>query len=197
LQCNDAVEESAFPSRYINADLLRKKEPKMRTLLRSLILLGITLWVGGLLFFGAVVAPVAFGSVMPMVPDPSQGLRIAGTMVRISLLRLHDIGLVCGIILLALCIVERAAGITRRAIGPVLLLLAVMLGLTAYSQYSVIPRMDSLRLHAPNAIDNPASTDTARVDFNRLHQLSTRLEEIVLVCGLGLIVFYARPEEGR
>ena len=166
----------------------------MRTLVRSLILLGITVWVGGLLFFGAVVAPVAFGSLVPMVSDPAQGLHIAGTMVRDSLLRLHGIGLVCGLILLLLCIVERAARMTRRAIGPQLLLLAVMLGLTAYSQFSVIPRMDSLRIQAGDAIDNPASTDPAKVDFNRQHHLSTRLEEVVLLCGLGLIALYARPE---
>ena len=66
----------------------------MRTLLRSLILLALVVWVGGMLFFGAVLAPVVFGSVMPMVPDPALGLHVAGTMVRISLLRLHDIGLV-------------------------------------------------------------------------------------------------------
>lgn len=166
----------------------------MRTLVRSLILFGITIWVGGLLFFGAVVAPVAFGSIMPMVSDPSQGLHIAGTMVRDSLLRLHDIGLICGVILLLLFIVERAARMTRRTIGPQLVLLAVMLGLTAYSQFSVIPRMDSLRMQAGNTLDNPAATDPAKVDFNRLHNLSTRLEGVVLLCGLGLIVLYARPE---
>jgi hypothetical protein len=166
----------------------------MRTLVRSLILLGLVVWIGGLLFFGAVVAPVAFGSVRPMLPDPAVGLHIAGTMVRISLLRLHDIGLVCGVILLLLCIVERAARMTRRSIAPQLVLLAAMLGLTAFSQFSVIPRMESLRMQAGAAMDDPAATNTAKVDFDRLHGLSTRLEGVVLLCGLGLIVLYARPE---
>jgi putative copper export protein len=166
----------------------------MRTLLRSLILLGLVVWVGGLLFFGAVVAPVAFGYVMPMLPDPALGLHVAGAMVRFSLLRLHDIGLVCGVGLLLLCILERATRATRRTIVPQLALLAAMLGLTAYSQYSVIPRMESLRIQAGAAIDNPSATDPAKVDFDRLHNLSTRLEGVVLLCGLGLIVLYARPE---
>ena len=166
----------------------------MVTLVRSLILLCLVVWVGGLLFFGAVVAPVAFGSVMPMLGDPAIGLHVAGTMVRISLLRLHDIGLICGVILLLLCIVERVAWMTRRSIGPQLLLLAAMLALTAYSQFSVIPRMETLRIQAGPAMDNPGATNTAKVDFNRLHTLSTRLEEVVLLCGLGLIVLYARPE---
>ncbi len=166
----------------------------MRTLVRSLILIGLVVWVGGLLFFGAVVAPVAFGSVMPMLGDPAVGLQVAGTMVRISLMRLHDIGLICGVILLLLVVVEKAGRMSRRSIRPQLLLLALMLGLTAYSQFSVIPRMDSLRIQAGPAMDNPDATDPAKVDFNRLHTLSTRLEGVVLLCGLGLIVLYARPE---
>ena len=117
----------------------------MRTLLRSLILLALVVWVGGLLFFGMVVAPVAFGSLMPMFPDPALGLHAAGTMVRDSLLHLHDIGMTCGVILLFLCVAERVTRATRRSIGPQLLLIAVMLGLTAYSQFSIIPRMDSLQ----------------------------------------------------
>ncbi len=151
-------------------------------------------WVGGLLFFGAVVAPVAFGSVMPMFTDPARGLEVAGAVVRISLMRLHDIGLVCGVVLLLLCIVEKAARMTRRSIAPHLILLATMLVLTAYSQFTVIPRMDSLRVQAGSALDNPQSDDPAKSSFNRLHNLSTQLEGVVLLCGLGLIVLYARPE---
>ena len=171
----------------------------MRTLVRSLILLGLVVWIGGLIFFGAVVAPVAFGTVMPMFSDPATGLHIAGTMVRESLIRLHDIGLVCGVILLLLIIIERTARTTRRSIArhsiaPQLVLLAAMLALTAYSQFSVIPRMDSLRIQAGPALDNPAASDPAKVDFNRLHNLSTRMEGIVFLCGLGLIVLYSRPE---
>ncbi len=167
----------------------------MKTFLRSLILLALVVWVGGLLFFGAVVAPVAFESLMPMFPDPAVGLQVAGAMVRNSLLHLHDIGLFCGATLLLLCIVERVTRATRRSIAPQLVLIAAMLGLTAYSQYSVIPRMETLRIQAGPAMADPASTNPARVDFNRLHNLSTSLEGIVLLSGLGLIVLYARPEQ--
>jgi hypothetical protein len=166
----------------------------MRTFFRSLTLLAIVVWVGGLLFFGAVVAPVAFEKLMPMFPDPALGLQVAGTMVRDSLTRLHDIGLFCGAILLLLYIVERVTRATRRAIGPPMLLVAVMMGLTAYSQFSIIPRMEMLRIKAGAAMADFGSTNAARVDFNRLHNLSTSLEGIVLLCGLGLIILYARPE---
>lgn len=165
----------------------------MRTLLRSLILLALAVWVGGMLFFGAVLAPVVFGWVMPMVPDPALGLHVAGTMVRVSLLRLHDIGILCGVVLLVLCILERVTGATRRTIVPQLALVAIMLGLTAYMQYSVIPRMESLRIQAGPAM-GASFTNPARTKFDHLHHQTTRFEGIVLLCGLGLIVLYARPE---
>jgi hypothetical protein len=166
----------------------------MKTFLRTLILLAIVVWVGGLLFFGTVVAPVAFESLLPMFPDPAVGLQVAGTMVRDSLTHLHHIGLFCGAALLLLYIVERITRATRRSIGPPILLTAVMMGLTAYSQFSVIPRMETLRLKAGAAMADPGSTNPARIDFNRLHNLSTSLEGIVLLCGIGLIVLYSRPE---
>ena len=169
----------------------------MKTFVRSLILICLVVWVGGLLFFAAVLAPVAFGSVMPMFPDPAFGIHVAGTMVRISLLRLHDMGLVAGLILLVLVLMERIAKMTHRSIAPQLVLLAAMLGLTAYSQFSIIPRMDALRVQAGPEIDNPMSSSPERARFNRLHNLSTNLEGLVLVCGLGMIVLYARPEQAN
>lgn len=166
----------------------------MRTLVRSLILLGLVIWLGGLLFFGAVLAPVAFGSLLPMFSDPAFGVHVAGTMVRISLLRLHDIGLIVGVILLLLCILERVARLTRRMIVPQLVLLAAMIALTAYSQFSVIPRMDALRLHSGAGIASLQRDNPTRENFDRLHNLTTQLESIVVLCGVALVVLYARPE---
>jgi len=153
--------------------------------------------VGGLIFLGAVTAPLAFRSILPMFSTSAQGLHVAGAIVRGSLLRLHDIGLICGVVLLFLCVVEGGLRLTRRTIGPQLALLAVMLGLTAYSQFSVIPRMDALLAEAGDTMANPAVTSSPKTDFNRLHDLATRLDEVVLLCGLGLIVLYARPEPVR
>jgi uncharacterized membrane protein len=62
----------------------------MATLIRFLRLLSIVVWVGGIIFFAFVLAPVAF-SVLP-----SQHL--AGSVVGGSLRVLDLIGLVCGAI---------------------------------------------------------------------------------------------------
>ena len=76
-------------------------------------------------------------------------------MVRDSLTHLHHIGLFCGAALLLLYIVERITRATRRSSGRQCLLTAVMMGLTAYSQFSVIPRMETLRLKAGAAMADP------------------------------------------
>ena len=166
----------------------------LRTAVRAILLLCLVVWLGGLLFFVVVVAPVAFGTLMPMFPDPTFGVHVAGTMVRSSLLQLHWMGLIAGAIMIFLCSVERGMQWTRRSVVPYLVVLCVMLALTAFSQFSIIPRMEILRLQAGSAIDNPVSENPARVEFNRLHNLSTQLEGGVLIGGLVLTALLARPE---
>jgi hypothetical protein len=68
----------------------------------------------------------------------------------------------------------------------------IMLGLTAYSQYSIIPRMEGYRLAAGGAIDAVPAGDSNRVAFNRLHGVSEKVEEGVLVGGIVLVVLLAR-----
>ena len=166
----------------------------LRTIVRALLLLCLIVWLGGLLFFGAVVAPVAFGTLMPMVSDPALGLHVAGTMVRNSLLQLHWMGLIAGAAMIFFCAVERVMQWTRRSVAPHIIVLAAMMVLTAFSQFSVIPRMETLRVQAGTVIDAPNSDNPARVEFNRLHHLSTQLEGGVLIGGLVLLVLLARPE---
>ena len=165
----------------------------MRTFLRSLILLALAIWVGGLLFFGAVVAPIAFGTLMPMFQDPLWN-RVAGTMVRSSLLHLHAIGMVCGIALLVLAIAERVTRATRRSIAPQLVLIAAMVGsprIRSTLSFHAWRRCVSRRAQLwPTPLPPIRRAWTSIACIN----LSTTLEGIVLVCGFGLIVLYARPE---
>ncbi|HUZ05401.1 MAG TPA: hypothetical protein VMU62_08580, partial [Acidobacteriaceae bacterium] len=92
------------------------------------------------------------------------------------------------------CAVERVMQWTRRSVAPHIIVLAAMMVLTAFSQFSVIPRMETLRVQAGTVIDAPNSDNPARVEFNRLHHLSTQLEGGVLIGGLVLLVLLARPE---
>jgi len=80
-------------------------------------------------------------------------------MVRDSLTHLHDIGLFCGAILLLLYGRRAYYPCDTTLHRPAMLLTAVMMGLTAYSQFSVIPRIGTLRLKAGAAIATRVSTN--------------------------------------
>ena len=155
----------------------------MKTLLRALILILIVLWLGGVLFF-PVVAATAFSSL--------SDTHAAGTIVGKCLRILHYEGLFAGTFLVVLLLAARRFRAYTRNIGlPVFFALA-MLALTAYSQFWIIPKMEGYRIAAGGAIDAVSANDPNRIAFNRLHVVSERVEEGVLLAGLVLVVLVAR-----
>ena len=154
----------------------------MKTAIRAIILLLIVLWLGGVMFF-PIVAASAFGS----LPDT----HAAGTIVAKCLRILHYEGLFSGAIIVILLLVGQAVrAFPRSVLAPVTLAL-IMLGLTSYSQFSVIPRMDHDIAATGGAIDSVPTTNPYRIDFNRLHHWSEHLEEGVLLAGVILVIFLA------
>jgi hypothetical protein len=143
------------------------------------------LWLGALIFFGAVLAPIAFSQLPPLFATPAAGIHAAGMIVGGSLVRLHWIGLFCGLIFLVVSVVARAH--YRTIIPQALLVLAMML-LTAYSQFSIIPRMDTARESVGGNVDAVAANNPGRQIFERLHQRSVHVEGLVLLCGVGALV---------
>jgi hypothetical protein len=67
------------------------------------------------------------------------------------------------------------------------ILICLMLALTLFSQFSIMPRMDRLRAQVGDFAAVPV-TDPARVQFDALHGWSTRVESAVLI--LGLVAVY-------
>ena len=154
----------------------------MKTAIRAIILLLIVLWLGGVMFF-PIVAATAFGS----LPDT----HAAGTIVAKCLRFLHYEGLFSGAIIVILLLVSQAfRALHRSVVAPVVLVL-IMLGLTAYSQFSIIPRMESDRIAAGGAIDAAPPNNPYRVDFNRLHGESEHVEEGVLLAGVAFVILFA------
>ena len=66
-------------------------------------------------------------------------------------------------------------------------LICVMLALTLFSQFWIIPRMDTLRASL-GEIDSVPPDNPARMQFDVLHVWSTRVESGVLL--MGLVVVY-------
>jgi Domain of unknown function (DUF4149) len=157
----------------------------VRTLFHSLVYLVLGLWLGALVFFGAVLAPIAFSQLPPLFTTPAAGIHAAGMIVGGSLVRLHWIGLFCGLIFLVVSVLARAH---YRTIIPQALLVLVMMLLTAYSQFSIIPRMDTARESVGGNVDAVAANNPGRQIFDRLHQRSVHVEGLVLLCGVGALV---------
>jgi hypothetical protein len=154
----------------------------MKTFLRALILLLVVLWLGGVMFF-PVVAASAFGS----LPDT----HAAGTIVAKCLRILHYEGLFAGALIVILLLAAQAArALPRTVIAPVAVTL-VMLGLTAYSQFSILPRMENYRLAAGGAINITTPNDPNTAGFNALHRLSEKVEQGVLLGGIVLVTLLA------
>jgi uncharacterized membrane protein YhhN len=101
-------------------------------------------------------------------------------------------GLVAGVVyLLASLAYARLISASAQPLAARNVLVYLMLALTAVLQFSIIPRMDALRLSV-GQIDAVAPDNPVRVQFNSLHVWSTRLEGAVLLLGLALIYLTAR-----
>lgn len=150
------------------------------SLLRFLILLSLTVWIGALIFF-PVVAQTSF-TVLPST-------HLAGLVVRNSLIDLHWMGICAGIIFLVCSMIDNRVTVGRpRVFALSHIFIVLMLALTAISQFWIIPRMDVLRITTGEISALPAG-NPIRAQFDSLHAWSTRIELAVLV--LGLIVLYS------
>jgi Domain of unknown function (DUF4149) len=162
----------------------------MKTLIRTLILLALIVWLGGEIFF-PLVAQAAFST---LAPDTHAAGQIVGGLLR----TLHQMGLVCGVVLLALLALAPAWGVfqSRLVLAPMGLLVA-MLALTSYSQFGIIPAMERDRAAAGGVIDAVPQDDPARVDFDRLHHQSTTVEGAVLLMGIAVVALVGYAESAK
>lgn len=150
------------------------------SILRYLMFLSLVLWIGGLIFFAFVLAPTSF-QVLP-------NTHLAGNVVGRALGKLHWIAIISGIVFLVTSLLySRLTSGTAHLFAMRHVLIILMLGLTLFSQFWIIPKMDTLRASVGDFAQVPL-TNPARVQFDKLHIWSTRVEGAVLI--LGLVVIY-------
>jgi uncharacterized protein DUF4149 len=153
--------------------------------LRFLMLLALVVWIGGIIFFALVEAPTLF-TVLP-------NTRLAGDVVSPSLSKLHWMGLVCGsVFLISSLFYNQVRSAQLKPLAASHVLIALMLLLTAVSQFRITPKMTNLRAEM-QAVDRLPG-DNSRLEFDRLHAWSTRLESGVLLLGIGVVALTARKE---
>ena len=156
------------------------------SVVRFLMLLSLVAWVGGIVFFAFVLAPTVFH------PGILPSRQAAGAVVSRSLGILHWIGLVCGAVFVVTSIID--AQVVNGVAAPFAarnLLVYAMIVLTLISMLGISTRMLVLR-NQMVFIDNVPHDDARRVEFNRLHLWSTRLETTVLLLGLAVIFLTSR-----
>jgi hypothetical protein len=162
----------------------------MKTLLRTLLYLALIVWLGAEIFF-PVVATVTFTTLMP---DTHAAGTIVGQLLRI----LHGMGLVSGMVALALLALAPAWGLykPRNVLAP-MALVVLMIGCTVFAQFAIIPAMERDRVAAGGAINTMDTTNPLTIDFNKLHNRSEDVEMAILLFGLITVVFVARAESVR
>jgi hypothetical protein len=154
------------------------------------MLLTLIIWIGGIIFFAFVLAPTLFG-VLPTT-------KLAGDVVNATLGKLHWIGLVCGVIFLTASLFynwQKHGQMRTFTIAHFFVVL--MLALTAYSQFGIMPRMREIRARIDNLRVHPAWDDTVYSEFSIEHKLSTWVEGGVLLLGIGVVGLTGKRFESR
>jgi uncharacterized membrane protein len=154
----------------------------MPALIRILRLLAMVVWVGGLIFFAFILAPVAF-QVLPSTHE-------AGSIVGATLRILNQLGLICGFVFLIATIHPwlKSNPRSRTLITAQLAAVVLMIAATLSVQAAIIPVMERDRIAAGGDIDAAPPNNPARLDFERLHPLSEKVEGAALLLGLGVVI---------
>jgi uncharacterized membrane protein len=153
---------------------------------RFLVLLSLVVWIGGIAFFAFVLAPSVFH------PGILPSRQLAGAVVSRSLGILHWIGLSCGLVFLITSTIDsQVVNGVPALLSPRNLLVCAMILLTLISMFAISTRMLDLR-NQMVFLDDVPHDDARRLEFNRLHVWSTRLESAVLLLGLAVIFLTAR-----
>ena len=153
--------------------------------LKFLMLLALVVWIGGIIFFAFVEAPALF-TVLPTT-------RLAGDVVSSSLSKLHWMGIISGVVFLVCSVLYNQLRHGRpKVFAASHVFVALMLALTAISQFRITPKIRALRAEM-QAFDRLPGNDP-RPEFDRLHAWSTRLESGVLLLGIGVVALTARKD---
>jgi hypothetical protein len=153
--------------------------------LRYAAVLALVFWIGGLAALGGLAAPAAFDVLETRV----DGRALAGAVFGETLRRFHLAAYLCGAIVILTLAVRGLLGPRPRRFAIRMALAAAMLAATGWSGLVVGPRIEAAR-HASGVSPSSLPADDARrIEFGRLHGMSTSLQLVPLLGGLALLFF--------
>lgn len=158
----------------------------MLTLTRFFLLAA---WLGAALFFGAVVAPAAFGVLRSFgLPNASE---IAGAIVTRSLGVVNVAGFIIALLLIVTAFVRRGSPARLSFIVECVSLVVIALT-TGIGHWFIAARMRALRTAMVLPIDQIAADDSRRVAFNAFHGYSVNALGIAMIAALVALVLMGR-----
>ena len=146
-------------------------------------------WFGAALFFGAVVAPAAFGVLRSF--GLSNANEIAGSIVTRSLSVINIAGFLIAVLLLVTLFLRRSsAGRVNLIVEGICI--AVIALATGVGHWVIAARMRALRAAMVLPIDQIAIDDSRRIEFNSLHGYSVNALGLAMIAALVALVLMAR-----
>lgn len=147
----------------------------IRWVFQFLLLLALSLWVGGMIFFSALVTPGIFNA----LDRPAAGKLLAELFPTY-----YRSGAVCGalalLVALLLFVFDSGSRLLRFA---QMVLVLVMLAATFYAGWMLQPRIHALRSER-TASPSQAQRDTAERSFQKLHRRSVQVNAGVMALGI-------------
>lgn len=159
---------------------------------RYAYLLALGTWLGAMLALGGFVAPAIFRVLQ--AHDPVQGRSLAAAVFASILHSYHYLAYGAAITLMV-CLAAMALITRPRGVGIRFGLVTAMLAMTLYSGRVVSPRAERLLQDMGAPIQSLSASDPRRIEFGRLHRLSTTLMGMTVAGCLLLLAWGAR--EGR
>jgi len=156
----------------------------MKLALNFVKLILLSAWVGATLFFGAVVAPAAFGVLRSF--ELANANEIAGSIVTRCVSVVNITGFIIGLFMLV-CFF-----LSARRKGLRFLLELLYAGLfvlaTGIGHWVIAARMHALRAAMSLPIDQVRPDDPRRIEFNSLHVYSVNTLLLAMIAALVAIV---------
>ena len=158
--------------------------------LRYVYVLALVVWLGGMLILGAIVAPATFEVLQASAG--TQGRELAGVVFAAALARFHYVAYAAGTVLLVTLGAMRILGPRPAHSGLRAVIVAVMLGVALYSGFVVLRQIDAVQVAAGGLPSRLPAGDERRIQFDALHELSTRLMMFNIAGALVLLYWEAR-----
>ncbi len=160
----------------------------VRTLLRTVSLLLLGVWLGAAIFFSAAVAPNVFAVLRGA--ELANAATLAGSIVTRLLAIINKGGFEIGLLLLVISFFTTRGQKPIRRIAE-MLSLAIVAIMTAIGHWVVAARLATLRAAMQLPIDQIAMTDPRRIEFDSLHRYSVAMLGVAIVAALIAFVLIA------